>query len=280
MAETAYQKRVFENLRHMGTPADQWTAVPIIGEKKVEAEGKERNMPVFKFPSGYTKAPTLYPVNTSGDMNCELCGKMPIKTAYHIQNNTHQWLLLVGSECVTHFQEKSGKQEQRGFRLREAEVLAKNLSIIRKYIKNNYSEYKLRRSYDREVREMVWKASYVGEQFNFPNKEKIRELVKSGAMDDWFDKRDYFKDNIFWLNVFKKIPVFDGDYASDESREKALLSWYKRNAEKALSFIATFTRFVELERGDKLELETMPSEQKTVGGLINSGNFGYSIGGL
>jgi hypothetical protein len=280
MAETTYQKRVIANLKHMGTPAEEWSAVPIVGEEKVEADGRERNMPVFKFPSGYDKAPTLYPVNRTGDLNCELCGKMPIKTAYHIQNDRHKWLLLVGSECVTHFQEKSGKEEQRGFRLREAEVLAKNLSTIRKYIRENYSEFKMRREYGREVKQMVWRSSYVGEQFNFKNKEQIRELVKSGVIDDWFDKRDSFKENIYWLNVFKKMPYFADDYSSEESREKALLSWYKRNEEKAKNFIASFVRFIELERDDKIELESLPSDKKAFGGLIDTPNYSYSIGGL
>lgn len=93
-----YQQAVQKNLDHLGTPASDWLAVPVLGMEEVDAgEGKFREMPVFSFPQGYSKAPALY----TGEC-CNLCGTT-IKNVYWIQNDKRRWIMPVGSECVTHF---------------------------------------------------------------------------------------------------------------------------------------------------------------------------------
>jgi hypothetical protein len=104
-----YQQTVQENLKHMGTTESEWSAVPVA--RFVEAQDGNRSvtMPEFKFPEGYTSAPTMF-VSQGSEAVCGLCGKT-IKNCYWIQNDSKKWTLMVGSECVTHFGEgKSGME--------------------------------------------------------------------------------------------------------------------------------------------------------------------------
>ena len=98
-----YQARVNENLGQMNAPMSEWAAVEITGMAKTD-DGKP--MPVFNFPKGYKKAPSVYKI-TGQNMNCELCSH-PIKNAYWVQNDSKKWTMIVGSECVTHFAQMSG----------------------------------------------------------------------------------------------------------------------------------------------------------------------------
>lgn len=91
----------------MGTPTHEWSAVPIA---EMVNDGQNPAWPSYHYPAGYTKAPSMFTSATSSDACCELCGH-PIKIVYALQNDTKQWLLNVGSECVTHFNAgKSGKE--------------------------------------------------------------------------------------------------------------------------------------------------------------------------
>jgi hypothetical protein len=106
---TTYEQVVNENLKHMGTIKAEWMAVPVV--RMVEAQDGNRSvqMPEFKFPEGYTSAPTMF-ASQGTEAVCGLCGKT-IKNCYWIQNDSKKWTLMVGSECVTHFGEgKSGAE--------------------------------------------------------------------------------------------------------------------------------------------------------------------------
>ena len=121
---TSYAARVDQNLKQMGSSAAEWRAVPIIGFNTTEVRGKKREMPIFEFPKGYVSAPSLYK-NDSGPGSkpcCELCGKEPIGTFYWIQNDPKQWTMGVGSECIKHFQQESGKEMQRAQKIEEAKA--------------------------------------------------------------------------------------------------------------------------------------------------------------
>lgn len=117
-----YEQRVKENLAHMGTPARDWRAVEITGTQNANG----RAMPTFRFPKGYKRnETTLYKATSAESMNCELCGAA-IKYAYWLQNDAAKELLLVGSECVTHFEEASGE------RLSKEAQWAKNRALLAK----------------------------------------------------------------------------------------------------------------------------------------------------
>ena len=104
----SYGEMVAENMKQMGSSLSEWTALPIQSMKAdVDGAGNDVSMPVYDTPKGFSPAPTLYK-GSEGNACCELCGH-PIKIGYTIQNEERKWLLNVGSECVTHFQEKSGQ---------------------------------------------------------------------------------------------------------------------------------------------------------------------------
>lgn len=125
-----YTQAVQDNLRHMGTPQADWQAVQILGTEDAETDaGDARRMPVFAFPSGYTRAPSLF-ASAAQPINCELCGT-PIKIAYWLQNDRCRWTLMVGSECVTHFGAKSGEQIARQTRQRLDRQLLRDAQAVK-----------------------------------------------------------------------------------------------------------------------------------------------------
>jgi len=90
----------------MNTTEGQWKAVAIKGI----AQTDKGPMPEFDFPSDYSPAPSLYKMqDAQKEANCELCGH-PIKIVYWLQHDNNKWIMAVGSECVTHFGEKSGER--------------------------------------------------------------------------------------------------------------------------------------------------------------------------
>jgi hypothetical protein len=108
-AET-YAKSVQRNLKHMGTKGDEWSVVPFTGR---EIENPEGGRPMIEQDylsvqgAGWKQAPTLYP-GTSQSPACGWCGKAPVKYLFGIKNDSKKWSMMVGSECITHFSEKSG----------------------------------------------------------------------------------------------------------------------------------------------------------------------------
>ncbi|MBP8954715.1 MAG: hypothetical protein KBI47_20165, partial [Armatimonadetes bacterium] len=119
-----YNKRVADNLKHMGAP-DGWRSLAIVGMDEGKDLKKKRAMvPQFEpIPEGYTTAPSLYlPSGGIGEQvsigfgvgaTCELCGKQGIKFRYPVVHDGKKWVMWVGSECVTTFGEASGKQQER-----------------------------------------------------------------------------------------------------------------------------------------------------------------------
>lgn len=112
-----YNQAVERNFRYMKAPASEWTAVPVKSMVETTSDtGKPVLMPEFDMPIGYTTAPSLFRSTGGPEANCELCGH-PIKIVYWLQNHTRRWILMIGSECVTHFAEGESGQ-QRDERLR------------------------------------------------------------------------------------------------------------------------------------------------------------------
>jgi len=272
-----YQERIKENLERMETPATEWSAVPIEGEAKAEVDGKTKLMPVFSFPKNYSNAPTLYPNSVAGGiMNCELCGKQPIKTAFWLQNDTRKWTLLVGSECVTHFEQgKSGQENQREFRVKQAELLAKDAASAVRFVRETFSILQTRRNYyGGEEKVRVWQIHHVNPQNRYyAMTEKLVNLYNAGELQILTAiGRD--KDTIVWYKIYDKLPYFKDRYEEGEKdkREKAILSWYKRNAEEAQKFIRVIKLYAEA-------INVSQKPEFNLGGNLPSGN-GYEIGGL
>lgn len=153
-----YNQAIAANLRHMGTPASDWTATPIKGVATThDDKGASVVMPEFDFPKGYNEAPTLYKAGSS-QACCELCGHTPIKNIYHLQNDKKRWTLIVGSECVTHFAEKSGHEMTKEKRWEEnREFLRQTRDLILNIRKTFGQKDKYGRIYykDRKVGEDV-----------------------------------------------------------------------------------------------------------------------------
>ena len=274
-----YQQRVNANLKHMSTEPTEWSAVPIIDFVDIEVEGKTKAMPEFSFPKGYTKAPTLFPNSQSGNMNCELCGRTPIKNAYYIQNDKKKFTLLVGSECVTHFGEgASGKQNLRQFKLNQAEILNNDFEKALEYIATNFSKLKTERLYNggtKKTRE--WQQSAVSKAYDEYYKENVSELVKDGKLDVLFKKKDTRKEYIYWYDVFARINPFDNDFYEKERTDKdaQFLSWYKRNKESGEDILEAISIFVKATKGDTLEFDSL----QNVDEFEYGGDIEYKEGG-
>jgi len=252
----------------MGTESNQWTATPIIDFTNVEANGKSKSMPVFEFPKNYTKAPTLFPNNTSGDINCELCSKT-IKISYYIQNDQKKWILSVGSECVTKFGDGlSGKDNVRQFKIDRAIMLDRDLISLKKLIFENSSRIE---SIGYGKKERKWNSSYANFGTDTASIDAIAKLKEDGKINLLFDtsKKGYnsrSRDYIYWRYVYGAIPIFDYDnyiktsnsgssYSkSKESIEKELLAWFTKNEQRGIDFINQFNLYQENSGNSKLEL--------------------------
>ena len=269
-----YQKRVSDNFQHMSTDSRDWKSTAIIGESKVEVNGKEKSMPVFDFPKGYKQAPTLFPSGTSEPYTCELCGKTPIKVVYWLQNDKQKWTLGVGSECVTHFEEgASGKDNVRQFKINRAIILDNDLINLSGIIADRYRK---KRTGNYGKTEISWRGSFVGEGSGIESIEKAHQLVVNGELDSLFDlspKNAYKgKNEINWIYVYKSIPVFGYDheiknkerYGKDQaSVERELLSWYKRKEKESVRLIIE-ARKVLLASGSITESDFDPEYIKDI----------------
>ena len=134
-----YRMAVKKNLDHMGTRAEEWVAVEIVGTDTSEDEqGRDVDMPVFQFPRNYSSAPALY----AGEC-CHLCGTN-IKRVFWIQNDCRRWIMPVGSECVTHFSD--GDSGQRLMKVAAWEQNAELLGRLTQARSELWSRYSKRRS--------------------------------------------------------------------------------------------------------------------------------------
>lgn len=120
-----YAQAVAANMKHMGTKEDEWSAVEVDGFSEVDAGGGERrSMPTFNFPTGYAKAPSLF----AGEGCCNLCGT-EIKNYYWLKHDKNRWIMPVGSECVTHYNEGvSGEKMAKKTKAEE------NRSLLRDFV--------------------------------------------------------------------------------------------------------------------------------------------------
>lgn len=147
----SYAEAVSKNMEHMQTTRDEWSAVGVSGmDKTAGPGGKEIMMPVFDMPQGYKKAPTLFPAQGT-EANCELCST-PIKNVYWIKNDKRKWIMAVGSECVTHFNEGES-----GEKLAKRSMQEQNRDFLREAVK---------------IRDLLWDSS----EFTFSNKEGARKV--------------------------------------------------------------------------------------------------------
>ena len=239
-----YQQRINANLEYMGTPSSEWSAVPISGFADTDADGKIVTMPQFSFPKGYAKAPTLFPNAQSGNMNCELCGRMPIKNAFYIQNDKKKFTLLVGSECVTHFGEgASGKQNERSFKVARAIILDNDMIMLKRFLNDNFKTI-VDIGYGRK--NAKWKTFYTPTDETRDYFAEISKLKTLGVFDVLYDTKKANKydnnDTIYTSYIYTIVPTFGyesikkGGYGwSDEKIEKDLLTWYSRNEKLAIS---------------------------------------------
>lgn len=165
MAElSTYAKRVEYNLRHMGTSKSEWNSIPVIGtQEAIDGKGNPVEMPIFQFPQGYAKAPTLYPnIGGFGSLHCELCSK-EIKNAFHIQNDAKKWTLTVGSECVKHF----GEGES-GEKIAKKDIAEINRDFIR--------------TLDR-IRDRLWEKATYDQTYRAPNGAEYKKRVYASHIE-------------------------------------------------------------------------------------------------
>jgi len=251
---TSYDKRVIENMKYIGSEITDWRAVPISGTVSTPGpKGKMVEMPVFDFPKGYKKSKTLYK-SSQGNECCELCGHMPLKRLFWIQNDKEKTTLSVGSECVGYFGEgKTGKENLRDTKIELAKMLDRDLTTLSGIVKEKFSHMKTEYGYytPRQVR--AWDSMSIDEDPGFDN-SKVYAAVKDMDLNIMFDQKRIEKFNkyygnqpdllkkelttINWATVYSKIPVFSWEnemkevarqYISQESAEKRLLTWFKKN---------------------------------------------------
>jgi hypothetical protein len=169
MAERiTHAKAVAANFKHMNTSPNEWTAMPIVGVC-------EEGLPVYALPTGYRPAPTLYPQSGGGfgDMNCELCAHA-IRRAFYIVNNSKRWLLIVGSECVTHFQEDSGMDMVKQSKNDQMQAYINNVLPALKEIKEKIAHWQPKWSYGDSGAE--WKAWHATNRLLYKKIESIKNL--------------------------------------------------------------------------------------------------------
>lgn len=228
-----YVAQVADNLASMNTEKEEWTAVPVTGTAMVEAKGKEKLMPVFSFPTGYKNAPTKYP--SSGDpMNCELCGKMPISTMYWIKNDTKQWIMGVGSECIRHFQVDSGADMLRAAKVAEAHLFLRALKKICIYLQPSRIT-----AFETEPKLLTLKAAkYHNYWMSFYSSD--RKSISAYTYFKDLYPFDYEKELAYCLRFPLTSPDVQASDAAQACRqyvEKNMLAWYTRNKKKKIALI-------------------------------------------
>jgi hypothetical protein len=182
----------------------------------------DRKMPEFSFPDPavYKHAPTLYPCNPGpGAMNCELCGHSPIKTAYWLQNDVQKLILLVGSECVTRFEGKSGQ------RLAKEHIWAANRETVRGY-KDLVARFRERWMYD--AQEGYW-GTYGNYSYRKVRRWHIGRPPRAAIMA--CEQLDSLTGNV----APDTIP---GLFQREATTDGAITRWMKANADRAAEMAA------------------------------------------
>ena len=254
---SSYAARVAQNLAQMGSSAEEWRAVPIIGFHTIEIKGKKMEMPIFSFPEGYENAPSLYKNTggTEGTPTCELCGKAPIGVFYWIQDDPKRWTMGVGSECIRHFQAESGKEMQRAQKVEEAKQFD---ALLRKlclwilafgYKKHKEDYLASPKQLGRNITE--WKLLF---------QDQANPMVKnySGRFFILYLYKELYPfeyEKLLTYEMTRPTQRFDEELkkwviagpadpkTAKAEAEKQLLSWYSRKKEK---YITLFMRIDEL----------------------------------
>lgn len=276
---TGYDARVHTNMEYIGSKLEDWRPVPIKGFVMVPGpKGKMKEMPEFDFPKGYTQSKTLY-VSSQDSPCCELCGKSPIAIFYYIQNDKEKTTMITGSECVTHFGEgKSGKENLRTTKINLAIMMDHDLGTLAKFIRENFS-YMHHIGYGRQERK--WENEYVGPANSDNNKKynqvkdddlsillnpKNIEYAKMVYKDEpkYIEQENY---KIDWKYILSSLPSFGWknqldlikrNYDSQESAEKKLLTWYKKNEQSGRMLLEKITKILKVL--DKYDENVLNSE--------------------
>lgn len=257
---SGYEERVISNMRHMGTPLSDWSAIPIKGFETVEGQGgKDISLPVFDFEStkGYVNANSLFAISAgSSTANCELCGKDPIKRVFWIKNDKEKLTLRVGSECVKYVGDgKSGAENLREAKITLAKMLDNDLINLSGIVARKYKSIRTG-GYGRK--EVVWSNSYVGPDGGTDYFQRLHNQIKLLNPIELFDLKKsnkFNKDYIYWRYVCGKIPVFGWEYNLknigrygwlEDTLKSRLLSWFTRNKELGVKMITQVIAVMKL----------------------------------
>lgn len=138
---SSYRKTVDENMKFMKSSFNDWVSLSALGE---DEEGKYE----FDIPVGYTTAPSLF---KDKDKCCNLCGT-DIKNVFYIKNDIEKWIMPVGSECVTYFENGlSGKKKAK------SDIHAMNREIFNTVL---------------SLKKEIWKTYAVERHIGYGRKEK------------------------------------------------------------------------------------------------------------
>jgi hypothetical protein len=243
---TSYQQRVENNFKQMGTESTEWTTVPVTGIVDTKDDkGKEVSLPTFDFTTtkGYKTPNTMYR-SDSFNVCCELCGKQ-IKRVYWIKNDKRKYILSVGSECVTHFEEgKSGVENVREYKI---ELAKKYNYDIRKYEQLIEKVHNVRRKDFNGKYYYVWEISILDESMQFvadDPKTPILKKLKQYLIEriDFMGKAPVSRDEdkFRWSVLYASMPGFveydeELKYAKNEKEVESLnrrvLNFYTRQKE-------------------------------------------------
>ena len=187
--------------------------------------------------------------------------------------------MITGSECVTHFGEgKSGKENLRTTKINLAIMMDHDLNDLAKFIRENFS-YMYHIGYGRQERK--WKDEYVGpadsdnnKKYNQVKDDDISILLNPKHIEwakiTYKDEPKYFeqaKYSIDWKYILSSLPSFGWknqldlikrNYDSQESAEKKLLTWYKKNEQSGRMLLEKIIKILKVL--DKYDENVLNSE--------------------
>ena len=224
-----YNEKIKQNMERMGTQPGEWKALPVVGFAKSEdAKGREVSMPVFDFSlmAGYVQPDTAYPCGNV-DANCELCGH-PIKRVFHLYNPLRGFKLIVGSECVTHFNDGvSGEEQLRLERIKAAKELDTRMADL-------YDRFRAATTYQERPSRVWTKGRTIYQAFHV-KWENVTDAQVQAFKTLGIHACGYLHSKRI-LDAIAKCFVRHGWWVANEGVEAAdknLLSWYSRMGEGA-----------------------------------------------
>lgn len=234
---------------YTGTAPQDWSAVAIKGFRSVDrGDGSEQAMPEFEFPQGYKPTKTPWTGHGSGDAGyCELCGHT-IKHAYHIQNDDAKLTMVVGSECVTTFDEgKSGQRLTKEAKWKaNRDFLGEAWESRQKLVDTFGVPHERAGDLDAEMIPMFswqsnkWDAEGLAKQHEIPVEQATKAIESYHELDRLLhDSKQYPV-----LNEPKKLPTFRRDsrgywsnrpgisHYSDTASDTVISRWEKKNGDR------------------------------------------------